>query len=251
MRISLIYISWMSILTLYCLRVYGQCDSRVQPDDKQGKYRYLNRGSYCEGLVVKPASNTRITLIQYTQGDFEYKLATDTFLVFQTDYPESTVNLRITGAKTSSYYQLDGTLTDKDPISWDLRAVIIPFGINSSQIGAYGYVYPSSLAPSKVFIPLSITRSSVKKDESSKNVIFRSSKKLEDVKWRLSLENKVIVDWTSVDKGGLSFFSPEHPIKINILESSKMIPGNYEVEIAYKIAGGRNYEVKAFLLRFD
>ena len=242
--------------TLFIDSVSEQCLDNVLPDKSKGNCGYRNRGQYCEGLVQKLASQAEpIYLVSFTEGIIDSELSGSNIITIETKYSYKPINVRIGGIRSNSYYQLDGTLSYNTPIHWDITKVFKQCcELDFSQIGIYGELQIDSSFHKLKYVPVFLRKNLkaiISNKPLNKNLVFRSSKRYEDIKWKLIFDGKDLTRFESVDKIGLNYFPAEYPIKLTIPDSMVSNIGDYSLELALRKVNQLDYKPKEFLLRFD
>ena len=123
MRLSHPQIYLAVFFSFICIYILGQnireqCDNNIKPDKSLGDHQYKNRGEYCEGMIVKPASTSinGFHLVNCTESALHYNFERDDTLIIRTRYAFNPVSIKISSIRTNSYYQLDGTTLINTPI---------------------------------------------------------------------------------------------------------------------------------------
>jgi hypothetical protein len=169
--------SLLAFALLACLSVHAQCILPGARPVQDPLLAYRAIGNRCEGLYESRVSSAgTIELVSLVRGAFPENLRTPQTLLITTAATQP-ATIRAVPLRRAVYYRMESQLSPRQVLRWPTGDILARTSITGKYIGVLGEV---SAGSQKLYVPASINGAS-----GPPTAIFRASKPLRNVRWRL------------------------------------------------------------------
>jgi len=188
MRLYLI-LALLIIVPRHVLSQPAVCDPKLLTSGAKESLSYQLRGERCEGVYTAEVAGESLELVSLLQGKFQFDLQPDVVLeVSAAKAVQGPVYVRAVALPPKTYYRMDSQISSDRAMLWPIKEVLVPTGLNSKDIGIFGWIGPEN---KKTFVPLKVTQRNISPQtqagqEQTVFLTVRPSVDVESIYWRWS-----------------------------------------------------------------
>ncbi len=176
----------------------------------KGELGYQQRGNRVEGFYEK-STGGNLHVVSLLYGALRFDWNPGVVLVIQSPAEmQHTIKVRARAIPLKTYYQMDGSISPKETLTWPINDVLYKAGLKANMIGVYGWFGSEGrkkLVPLKIFQkgnePSKSNRVflTVRADVNVEKVICRFSKMVNGKNLKSTEGWKVIADYINAGHG--------------------------------------------------